>query len=83
MAAESDMVEWRRKGLRELCIGSIGDRREGLARDQQRPREALRIGLLVSGAARLAGVNGVAVEAQRSDEASLGVVGSRTSMCEA
>ena len=32
MAAESDMVEWRRKGLRQLCIGSIGDRREGLAR---------------------------------------------------
>lgn len=69
------MIERRSEHLCEFDVRSIGDRRERVARDQERPRKALRLALLVAGAARFAGVDGVAVEAQRGDEASLGRVG--------
>jgi hypothetical protein len=69
------VIERRAKDLREFGVGSIGDRRQRIGRNQQRPGKALRLALLIAGQARLAGVDGVAVEPQRDDEASLGVVG--------
>jgi hypothetical protein len=69
------VIEWRPEHLRELNIGSMGNCGERVAWDQERPRKALSIVLVIAGAARLARIDGVAVEAQRGDEASLGVVG--------
>jgi hypothetical protein len=69
------VIEWRPKHLRELDVGSIGDRGERVAGDQQCPRKALRLVLHIPGAPRLARVDGMAVEAQRGDEAAFGVIG--------
>ena len=68
------MIERRPKRLSNFDVGLIGDRRERVARDQERPGEALGLPLVVAGAARLARVDGVAVETQRGDETSLGMV---------
>jgi hypothetical protein len=69
------VIERRAKHLCEFDVRSMGDRGERVARNQERPRKALRLVLHIPGAARFASIDGVAVEAQGSDEAPFGVVG--------
>jgi hypothetical protein len=69
------VVERRDEMLGELGVRPRELRVEGVRRHEQRPGEALSRLLVVIGAACLTGVDGVAVEAQRGDEAALGVVG--------
>jgi hypothetical protein len=71
----ADVVERRDEMLGELGVRPRELRVEGVRRHEQRPGEALGRLLVVAGAARLAGIDGVAIETQRRDEATLGVIG--------
>ena len=73
-AALRDLVERDGEQLGELEVRPADDRSDRLARHQQRPGERLGLPLVV-GATSATGVDGMAVEAQRCDEAALGVVG--------
>ena len=70
-----DLVERRDEELRQRGVRPADDRNERLVRHQQSSREALGVLLIVGRATGSAGVDGVAVEAQRGDEAAFGVVG--------
>ena len=69
------MVERRDEWLGQVDVWSTQLRVERIRRHEQRPGEALGGLLVVVGAPSLARVDGVAVEAQRGDEAAFGVFG--------
>jgi hypothetical protein len=75
LAPGAHVVERRDEAFGELDVRSTQLCVERIRRHEQRPGEALGRLLVVLGAARLPGIDGVAVEAQRGDEAPLGVVG--------
>ena len=69
------MIEWRPKHLLRVEIGTIGDRREHVARDHRHPRKALPPRSAHSVRSPPRRIDGVAVEVQGRDEASLGMIG--------
>jgi hypothetical protein len=73
--AKRDVVESRDELLCDLYVGTSGSRCERLGRHHQRSREALGVVLVANDAPGRSDVDRVAVEAQRGDEAPLGVVG--------
>ena len=73
--AARHVVERRDESLGQVDVWSTQLRVERIRRHEQRPGEALGGLLVVVGAPSLARVDGVAVEAQRGDEAALGMVG--------
>ena len=75
MASALDLVDRRDEEFRERGVRPAVDGNERLIRHQQRSREALGLLLVVARRAGSSRVDRMAVQAQRGDEAPLGVVG--------
>jgi hypothetical protein len=73
-APDRNVIKRHDEALSELGVGQPGDGVELLCGHQQCPREALGLLLVVHRAYGPPGVDRVAVEAQRGDEAPLGMV---------